>query len=139
MTEEEYLEKTVNNQIKWYSQKSGINQKKYKVTQLVKIALAVSIPVIAIWGDWSLSKYVVGIIGALIAFIESYVKVYNFKDLWVKYRMTSETLKHHKNLFLTKTSPYDVEKSFNLFVKNTQDIMIAENVMWVEINSQNEE
>lgn len=138
MTEQQYLEDVIDDQIRWYSEESGINQRKFKTTQVIKISLALAIPIITLWSNWSAAKYIIGVLGALIAFIESYVKIYDFKELWTTYRLTAETLKHQKSLFLTKTEPYDVDGAFNLFVKNTQEVMASENIKWIETKAKQE-
>jgi hypothetical protein len=134
----EYLADPIDDQIKWYDEKSGYNQSRYRILQIVKISLALAIPVLSLFMDWPPAKYIVGILGALIAFIEGFVRIYNYKDLWMKYRLTSETLKHHKNLFMTQTMPYHHNDAFNLFVKNAQNIMTMENVGWYEINNRDD-
>ena len=138
-TPAEYLQDPVDDQIEWYSNKSTYNQKRYKVFQIIKISFALAIPVLTLFMDWPPARYIVGVLGALIAFIEGYTRVYNYKELWAKYRMTSEALKQHKNLYLTRTIPYHHDDAFMLFVKNTQDIMIAENIGWYEIKNRDED
>lgn len=138
-TPEEYLADPIDDQIEWYSDKSGYNQRRYKIIQVIKITFALAIPVLSLFMSWPPAVYLVGILGALIAFIEGFVRIYNYKDLWTKYRLASEMLKHHKDLYMTRTNPYHHEDAFNQFVKNTQEIMMAENVMWMEIKGRDED
>ena len=136
-TPAEFIQDPIDNQIKWYSDKSGYNKRRFRVLQVIKITFALAIPVLTLFMAWPPAKYIVGTLGALVAFIEGFVRIYNYQELWIKYRMASETLKHHKNLYMTRTIPYhhSEEDAFTLFVKNTHEIMTAENVGWYEISN----
>jgi len=138
MNEEEYIEKRLNGQLKWYSDKSDKFQKKYKGWQMVKIIAALMIPLLIFWIEvFSEIKYVISILGAFIAFIESYLKIYNYRELWNTYRATLEKLKREKVFFLTKTGIYKTKKdSFELFVTNCEQIMKNENTIWDNITNQ---
>lgn len=52
------------------------------------------------------------------------------------YRATSENLKREKLFFLTKVKPYNNENSFELFVRNCEQIMKNENTTWRSIIDQ---
>ena len=77
--------------------------------------------------------YVIGTLGAIIVFIESFIKIFNYKDVWITYRLTSEQLKREKILYLTKCDPYDNSEAFKTLVQRCEAIMQSENVGWKEI------
>jgi hypothetical protein len=135
----EFIKDPIDDQIEWYDKNSGYNQRRYKIFQIIKITFALAIPLLTLIMDWPPAKYIVGVLGALIVFIEGFVRIYNYQELWIKYRMASETLKHHKNLYMTRTIPYNHEDAFTLFVKNTHDIMNAENVGWYEVSNRDDD
>lgn len=133
MNEDEYIEKRLDDQIDWYSKKSTGYQKSYKLWQIVKIVAALSIPVLTMWLEEHPDlKYVIGVLGVVVAFVEGLSKIYNHKELWMTYRMTSEQLKREKMLFLTRSEPYNVENPFPLLVKRSEKLMIEENSIWTE-------
>ena len=137
MAEFDYLTERLDDQITWYDRKSGINQKNYKRLEQLRLALAVSIPVLTLLIEIGIMKYIIAAIGALIAFLEGINQVYNYKELWTKYRTTAEALKREKLLYLTKTAPYTQEKRLNLLIERSERIMGAENNSWISLFDDN--
>ena len=106
MTEQEYLESRVEDQLKWYSAKSGWNHKLYMWLRLVEIALASLIPLIVVLPIVELlSKALVAAAGATIAVISGAISLWKFQENWVEYRATAENLKREKFLFVTRRRP----------------------------------
>lgn len=136
----EYIEKRLDPEIKWYSQKSSINQKRYKVTQIIEIILATFIPLLSAYSDIKFVPFTVGLFGAIIAITESISKLYKFHEIWIQYRTTAEMLKHEKYLFLTCSYPYqrDEESIGNIFIKNIEEIISSESKSWNQLNTQND-
>ena len=146
MTQEEYLKDRVEDQIKWYGDKSSACQKKYKMWQVIKIIAALLITTLSLWISseekietislWFFHinmPQVIGIIGAFIIFIESFVKIYDYKKLWVQYRLTSEKLNREKLMFETKSAPYNATEPFILLVQRCEAIMQNENQGWEDV------
>jgi len=141
MTQEEYIKDRVVDQIKWYGNKSSKCQKKYKIWQVIKIIALLFVTIVSLWGDREVEfpkfsqyvSYIVGALGAFVIFIESFLKIYDYKKLWVQYRLASESLNREKLLFETNTEPYDRPEPFKLFVQNCESIMKGENKGWEEI------
>ena len=134
MNQDEYIKQRLDDQIKWYSGKSGVNQKKYKIWQVVRVVVALLIPVLTLFVEKiPLLTYVIGTLGAIIVFIESFIKIFNYKDIWIAYRLTSEQLKREKILYLTKCEPYDASEAFEMLVQRCEAIMQSENGGWKEI------
>ncbi|MCP4762714.1 MAG: DUF4231 domain-containing protein, partial [archaeon] len=73
--------------------------------------------------------------GGAIALKSGALSLYKFKDNWIKYRTTSESLKHEKYLYLTKTHPYHKADAFNLLVKNSEYLISEENSQWLKRES----
>jgi len=137
MNQDEYIKDRVENQISWYSNKSSTCQKKYKIWQVIKVIAALLITTLSLWAEKDIfgfkMTYIVAILGAFIIFIESFIKIYDYKKLWVQYRMASENLNREKLYFETKSEPYDGPEPFKLFVQNCENIMKGENHGWEEI------
>lgn len=126
MTEEAYISTRVKDQINWYSNKSGWNQKCHKFFKVTELMGAVSIPFLAAYVD----PFCTGLIGAIVAVVAGILSVYKFQENWVKYRTTSETLKHQLYLFETSVEPYNDENKFSKFVHNIEGIISKENSEW---------
>ena len=135
---DEYIKSRVDNQINWYDQKSASCQRKYKLTQTIEIVLAALIPLLSAYSkDCVLIALIVGALGAAIAIIESLTKLYKWHENWIEYRTTCELLRYQKHLFVTKSSPYNIEPENveNIFVRNIENIISSENNKWKAVNT----
>ena len=140
MTTNDYLTDRVDNQIDWYDKKSSWNQRLYKRLQILQIAAAASIPIFAgfITPEATDMKHVVASIGALIAIISGILSLYKFQENWIQYRTVSESLKHQKYLFLTKTYPYHTEDAYHVLVETVENLIAQENSKWSQYIQQKE-
>lgn len=134
----EYIEKRLDPQIKWYDNKSIKAQKTYKRLQVIEIVTASSIPILAgysVSNNWI--ALLTAVCGSVIAIIESISKLNRYHENWIEYRSTCELLIYQKHLFLTESFPYNEndETLENIFVKNIENIISAENNKWKNINS----
>lgn len=114
MTEEEYLEQRLDNQIEWYSKKSKRSQNWFKFLRITEILAAATIPFLVgyVTDTTSGMKVIIGLLGVLIALVAGVISLNKFQEIWIEYRTTSETLKHHKYLFKTRSRPYSGEDAF---------------------------
>lgn len=126
MTEQEYIEKRVQDQIQWYSDKSGWNQKWYKRLKIIELVGAVSIPFLVTF----INDFYIGLIGAIVAVVAGLLSIYKYQENWIKYRTTSESLKHQLYLFQTKAEPYNDEQAFSNFVHTIERLISKENSEW---------
>lgn len=134
----EYIEKRVDDQIKWYDEKSQEAQKWYKRLQKIEIILAALIPLLSGYTtSCAQIAFVVGLFGAIIAVIESVSKLNKYHENWIQYRSTCEMLRYQKHLYLTKSAPYNTQDETieNIFVRNIENIISSENNQWKNINT----
>ena len=162
MTPEEYIEQRLDDQIKWYDKKSSFNQKKHKMWQVIKIMAALFITILSLWASSEVNfkeayeavldnlnlknngplitvSHVIGILGAFIVFIESFIKIFDYEKLWIQYRSTAENLKREKLMFQTKSKPYHTKEAFMILVQRCEAIMQTEVQGWIEVVSEKEE
>jgi len=142
MTEEEYLTERVDNQIVWYSKKSKTNKTYHLWSNALIIVFAALIPFFAALNEETLvwAKYLIALLGLLTAIFTGISALYKFQEKWMTYRITGESLKRERILFLTGTHPYDGgAASFNQFVNNAENIMNTENAVWTQIISKKDE
>lgn len=138
---ETYMKERVDDQIGWYSRKSSFCQKRYKALKVTTLLFSVTIPfltgIIETLG-WMI--YVIGGMGVAIAAIEGIQSLYKYKDNWLQYRMTSETLKREKLLYQTLAGDYAAAQDpFKLFVLHAEQIMAGEQEQWRGYIAQEEE
>lgn len=131
MNEDEYISARVDNQIDWYDRKSKKSQCWFKFLRGFEIISAAAIPLVA---GFAVEPFpvtlVVGMLGASIAIISSFVSLNQFQENWTEYRTTCESLKHEKFLFLTRTEPYHEGQPFPLFVQRVESMISKENSAW---------
>ena len=58
------------------------------------------------------------------------LSLFRFQELWIQYRSSSETLKHEKFLFLTRTEPYNVVQPLPLLVNRAEALISREHTSW---------
>lgn len=129
---EQYIKNRLDEQIKWYDDKSNSAQKKYKIFQYIKIILASIIPLLSGYSSNFSIAIIIGICGSIIAIIESIIELNKYHENWIEYRSTCELLKYHKYLYITNSSPYNNsdETKDNLFIRNIETIISSENNNW---------
>ena len=140
MTEQEYIKTRIDDQITWYSDKATTNKLLNHWTKGLIIVFSATIPLVAGLEFCPIIKNVIlGAIGSLIAILSGLSGLLKFQEKWPEYRTTSETLKHEKILFQSKTSPYNEEvESFKLLVIRTENLVSKEHSAWNQyINKQN--
>lgn len=132
MTPEEYIKERVDDQAAWFSQKSQYNQKLFKRLRVAEVIFATAIPFLSghISDGDVVIKIVIGLFGAAIAIISGLLAIYKFQENWIQYRTICEALKREKLLFLTRTSPYDKQEPYPIFVKNIESLLSKENIAW---------
>lgn len=122
------------NQRKWYAEKSAYNQKWYKRLKLAQIVLAAAIPIFALM-PVPHTKFIVAIFGALIAILEGVQQLHHFHSLWTEYRSTAEHLKHEKYLFLSVSGPYrglTQDEALLLLAERIEEHISKEHAKWID-------
>ena len=133
MTEEEYVNDRLNDQINWYSKKSQANQKWYKNLRMTEIISASLIPFLSGIGDKvAYNAWIIGALGVLIAIATATSSLLKFHENWIQYRTTVEQLKHEKFLYVTNVKPYDSENRFHLLVERVEGLISKENSYWAQ-------
>lgn len=136
----EYLVNRLEDQINWYCNKGKLNQKLYKRIGVTEIIIASLIPLLSGHaGEHFLIPIIIGILGSTIAILESISKLYKFHENWIKYRETSELLKHEKFLYLAQITPYDNQNPFQVLVERVEMIISSENINWSQLHIKNSE
>ncbi len=132
MTPEEYLKDRVEDQIEWYDRKSASNKKWFMIFQIATLAASASVPVFAIFESGLWSRLTVAVLGAAAAVTTGIVSLYKFREHWVDYRTTAESLKHEKYKYLTGADPYVGDGAFSILVERIESMVSKENTAWQE-------
>ena len=130
MTPEEYLEDRVEGQITWYDEKSRLNKRGFVVLQIITLIAAASIPVFSLFSGEMWARLIVAVLGSATAVTTGIVSLYQFREHWIEYRTTAESLKHEKYMFQTKTGPYSGDDAFSMLVDRVEALVSEENTTW---------
>lgn len=135
MTEEEYLRDRLENQLRWHSDKAAENQKKYKLFQLIVIIAGALVPLFTSVSDTDAvyTKWIVGLLGVVVAGTAAAISLYKFQENWVQYRIIAEALKTEQFLFATKAPPYDGPDPFKDLVVRVEEILVEQQRKWKAI------
>src|SRR5262249_15485138 len=95
--------KRLEEQIAWYDNKSGLNQRRFKTLKISQIVAGALIPFTSSIGA---PTYVAGALGVLIVIFEGLQSLSQYQHNWIFYRSTCEQLSHEKFLWLAKAGPY---------------------------------
>lgn len=89
----DYIKNRILPQMKWYSDKSKENQKRYYFWMSFSIFIGALIPVFSIFADGAICvKVLIAALSSAVTASNAYLSLHNFKDLWMIYRNTRETL-----------------------------------------------
>lgn len=156
ITPEEYIQERLQDQINWYSNKSTYYKHRHMFVEMFVIVASASIPILTLLHYvlpdgiqvpilslinpiFILSDLTIALIGGLTAIFTSYSKLSKLQENWLNYREVSETLKHEKYLYLSKSGPYsysgqDDKTIFKLLVERAENIISHENLNWTQVN-----
>jgi hypothetical protein len=135
-----YVQERYEKQLKYYSDASAKNQKKYKKFQWILIILSALTPVIAALNTLSLKigsyevplSSVVVIISSVVAILTTGLKTFNYQELWITYRSTYEKLKPEIHYYHFNVGDYGkpgIDKE-SLFVSRVESLLDAEHAQW---------
>ncbi|GAB1263533.1 DUF4231 domain-containing protein [Aurantivibrio infirmus] len=134
---EDYLKQRVEDQINWYDKKSSLNQHRFKRLQMLSIIFASCIPLLTAisFKEYdTVFRFIIALLGTLIAIISGFLSLNKFQENWVEYRACAESLRREKYLYLTRSGPYaeDEENLFALLVERCEGIMTNEQLGWMK-------
>lgn len=133
MTEKQYVEQRLDDQIGWFDRKSGLHQSRFKLLKLLEIIAAAAVPVLVALGQ----EGGAAVSGALVVVISGVLLLYKFDETWVSYRSTWSTLLREKMLHETGVEPYDdAVTRYERLVRRVEGILSAESAAWTEIRVQ---
>lgn len=121
-------------QKKWYSQKSKWNQDWFKRLKVTEIVAAALIPFAAGLGT---SPLITGGLGVIVVVLESLQGLYQFQSNWISYRSTAEGLKHEKYLWQARAGPYlNAQNPDALFAERLEGMISTEHSKWASCQEQ---
>jgi len=146
MTDDVYLRDRVENQIAWFDRKSQESQKQYKKYKRIEFIIAATIPVITTFSTFFSGddyrtigvsmQIVAAIFGVILVVINKSLELGDYLRYWKEYRATCESLQYERNLYLTKTEPYDESDAYPLLVSRVESLLSSEVQRWQQRKKQ---
>src|SRR5271169_1460103 len=126
----------LDNQIDWYDQRSSHCQHYYKRIKLTEIIAAALIPFV-VGAHIPYAAWVAGGLGVLITILEGVLQLYQYQQIWVAYRATSEAMQHEKFLYLAKAGDYaKIPDPHALLAQRIETLGSQENSKWASVVQQ---
>jgi len=123
-------------QIKWYDDKSISNRKVYKRIKIVEILAAALIPFLAPM-KFPHATTITGALGVLITVLEGMIHLNQYQRNWTNYRSTCEALKHEKFIYLGNGTPYGAANdSRALLAERIESLISQEESKWASMQIQ---
>ncbi|MCB0548795.1 MAG: DUF4231 domain-containing protein [Phaeodactylibacter sp.] len=141
LEEQAYMQQRVENQLKWFEEKSAWNQDRYKRLRMIAITFSALIPLLVgfIQENTMLLKILAGLAGVAIAIAEGWLSLYKYQENWIQYRATAEALKRETFLYKTGAAEYRNEKApYPLFVERIEAIIKGDTQNWQQYISKND-
>ena len=121
----------VENQLHWYDRRSRSNRlyfKTLKTFTLIAAAVIPALPTSRLPHGSSLS----GMLGILIAILESLQQLNQYQANWMSYRSTAEALEREKYYYLGQAGPYSkIENRQSLLADRVEALLSQENQKWL--------
>ena len=126
----------LDDQIKWYGDKSSHCQRFYKRIKLTEIIAAALIPFV-VGAHIPYAAWVAGGLGVLITVLEGVLQLYQYQQIWTTYRATAEAMKHEKFIYLAKGGPYATATDPHaLLAERVEGLGSQENSKWASLVQQ---
>ena len=126
----------LDDQIKWYGDKSSHCQRFYKRIKLTEIIAAALIPFV-VGARIPYAAWVAGGLGVLITVLEGVLQLYQYQQIWTTYRATAEAMKHEKFIYLAKGGPYATATDpHGLLAERVEGLGSQENSKWASLVQQ---
>lgn len=134
-----YIEERVIGQIKWYEKKSSKNQFWYKLFMIISIVTSGLIPILTLMLDLPFGfiiKIVISALSSTVTAISAIIALYNYRELWVKYRTNCEMLKSILHRFFMKNGEFlnvEDEDAYNILTTSCENYITKEFIAWGSI------
>ena len=89
--------------------------------------------------EYSMLKFVIAILALMVAIIAGLLVLFRFQEKWIDYRMTAESLKQEKYMYLTQSGPYKSEYTLSNLAERVETIVSKENATWNQMLNKKED
>lgn len=140
--EQDYMTNRWLNQQKYYSNKASASKRQHMTFQLITAIGAVAVPIllnINFGQADSIKQITITAIALVVAVVTAIDRTLKPGDDWYNFRRASEALKTQGWLYKTRVDPYHRSNAFDVFVKNCEAIITAQNDIFAQQNQQTDQ
>ncbi|MAE72237.1 MAG: hypothetical protein CME06_17425 [Gemmatimonadetes bacterium] len=131
MDADRYVEERLDDQISWYDEASGRNQRAFKLLQISALIASASIPLLSAYtGEYEWARFGVGLLGVFVAVATGMLSLGKYQENWIGYRGTCESLKHEKYMYLSRGGVYSVDEPLPVLAMRVENLISAQNSVW---------
>lgn len=143
MNRQEYIDKRVTGQQKWYSSNARKNKQYHMRLRVLVIVCAAIIPLLTglLADKPGVVALPIGMLSVIIVIAEGLQSLFKYQEKWIEYRDTSELLKKELLYYQNQIGAYTKgeEACFPLFVTNIESILSTERAQWRELIRQTQQ
>lgn len=135
--EDDYFEKRLYEQIRWYSKKSKSAKNWYTWISIALITSSAVIPPLSTYSQRLWIRLILILVGCFSSIASGYLCLTRAQEKWITYRITAENLKREEVLYKTGIFPYcfNAKNRLEVFIQNAENIMATENASWLKVAS----
>ncbi|MFR0018739.1 MAG: DUF4231 domain-containing protein [Paraclostridium sp.] len=133
---DEIIKQRVHQVLEWNIKKSTNNKRAFYILSISVLVLNSSIPIINQLNGYPAIVTAISSIGAVITGV---ITLINFKDVWYRYRSTTENIKRECIMLSCRYGEYENEDRENKFILNFEKILLDERDLWYSSRFKHEE
>lgn len=135
MNKEEYF-RIVRNYVQYYYERASVYKIWYLGLSVTKLLILAMIPVSQTSAQLSDLPWIAAGASSLCILLESVIELFRMKEKWILYRKVGNDLMREGRQYAMKAGEYqdeDEEKTFQIFVANTENIIGEETSSWKQM------
>ncbi|WP_343101176.1 DUF4231 domain-containing protein [Romboutsia sp. MSSM.1001216sp_RTP31141st1_G3_RTP31141_220114] len=125
--QDEIIKSRVQQVLEWNIKKSTNNKIAFYILNILVLVLNASIPIVNQLNGHPAIVTAISSIGTVITGI---IALINFKDVWYRYRSTTESIKRECIMLSCRYGEYENEDRENKFIINFEKILLDERDLW---------
>jgi len=141
---DDYLKNRYWDQIRYYEDKAGQNQRIYRYLQWALIILAALTPALI---EFNLNEligdgfgHLATLTSVIVVILTAALKTFKYQENWINYRTTCEALKKEKFLYDAGLSDYQQSDDRQAqFVDRVEALLARENTLWLSVQKKKED
>lgn len=130
------IKKRVYNTLEWNIKKATYYKRFFYCFSIISLVLNAAIPIINQLNNYSIWVTVISSIGFVIT---SILTLINFKDVWYRYRVTSEIIKAECMKLNCKIGEYENDDRESIFLDKFERILSDERNLWINARFNNQD